>query len=232
MSSDQKSWWNWGVLFFTALGTIGAVLVALFQVCIRGWLADLRIELSTAPGEGEKAKVWLTPPGGKRETLSRWFHVKVENRRWKFVTATEVRLWMLELKIQNAAGDWTTDWMGELPFGWKDQIVKLPTLSMGQPDEADLCCVIKDYQGTGQHVLRLTPVIQKSPPQTEWAGACHIQVKFQARSVETVSNIIAIQIDWNGTWDDDDTRMRQQHLQVNQVPVPSRRTRSKASERP
>ena len=122
--------------------------------------------------------MWLTqPPGGARETLSRWFHVKVENRRRKFVTATEVRLWMIELKIPNAAGAWTTDWIGELPFVWKDQIVKLPTLSMGQPDKADLCCVIKDYQDTGQHILRLTPVLQKSPPQTEWAGAC------QGRSV-------------------------------------------------
>lgn len=224
MAPDTQFWFNWSVGFLTAAGTVGAVIAALFGEPIRRRLAppNLNIELSTAPGEGEKAATLLTYPTRAkpiqpRTTVSRWRHIKVENRRRGYTTATEVRVWMVELKVQNNAGSWDTQWIGELPFGWKDQQVKLPALSMGQPDEADLCCVIKDYTGVGKHALQLKPVIQKYPPQTEWNGECHIQVKFQARSTECTSNIITIQIDWDGTWDDDDARMKQHHLQIKPV---------------
>jgi hypothetical protein len=234
MNTNQQFWWNWAVSALTAAGTIGAawtaLFIALFGNALRQRLLPpkLFIKLSDAPGEGEKAKAFLSSgtetvsmggtivSGGPRETVSRWYHVKVENQRQAFVTATEVRLWMLELRVRNAAGDWITDWIGELPFAWKDQQVKLPGLQMGQPDEADLCHIVRDYFSDGKHLLQLSPAIAKQPPETEWSNDCHIQVKFQARSIEARSNIITVQIDWNGQWDHDDARMGQ-YVQVKEV---------------
>jgi hypothetical protein len=220
--TDAQFWWNWWVSCATAVGTIGAVVAALFGDPIRRKFAPprLQIRLSDNPAEGTKAltKLTVTVNGQpqERQTQSRWYHVRVENLRRHYTTATEVRLWLLELKIQDAGGSWRTEWIGELPMTWKDQIVKLPTLTMGQPDEADLCFVNKDdpVAGEGKHLLQLTTAIFKSPPPLQWTAACHIMVKLQARSIETASNIYAVEIHWDGQWDDDDTKMRNQHLAV------------------
>jgi hypothetical protein len=221
---DPNFWWNWLPSFFTAVGTVGAVVVALFGESLRRQFMPpkLLMRLSTRSGEGEKAATVITRPVGaggqltQAQTISRWYHVHVENQRWVTVPATEVQVWWVELKVRNVAGTWNRQWIGELPIQWKDQAVKLPALKLGRADEADLCCVVKDGLGPGKHVLRLQPLFQKYPPRTEWDADCHITVKLEARSAETSSNVVSIEIHWDGGWDDDDVRMRD-HLQIKQM---------------
>jgi hypothetical protein len=221
MAADTQFWLNWWVSFATAVGTVGAVLVALFSEPIRRrfFAPTLQISLSVNPGEGTKADTKVvTHVNGQlqeRVTHSRWFHVVVNNTRRQFTPAHEVRVWMLELAINDQNG-WRTLWIGELPMSWKDQLVKLPSLTIGHPDEADLCCLTKGADGGARHMLQLGAALWKSPPTLQWDGGCHIRVKLQARSIEVSSNVITVEIYWDGQWDDDDVRM-QPHLVVTQI---------------
>jgi hypothetical protein len=224
---DPNFWWNWWVQAAVAAGTIGAVVVALFSEPIRWWLG-LRPILQISPTqnaqEGTQARTVATEIVDgelkQRTTASRWYHIDVVNKRRDFATATQVRVWMIELAVfdPKVSGNWRTDWIGEMPMSWKDPYVKSPAITIGHPDVADLCSLTRGDAGQ-PHRLQLSAVILKYPPTLQWIGqSCHIRVKLQARSVETSSNVLTMQIWWDGQWHDDDIAM-QAHLTVTRVSV-------------
>lgn len=82
MVPTSEFWMSWIVQVAIAVGTISAVLVALFGGWLRGRLAPPRLTLRLENADGVKTPVSLTAPDGStRETMGRWYHVRVFNER-------------------------------------------------------------------------------------------------------------------------------------------------------
>ena len=205
MSPDQQFWWNWWVQAFTALGTIGAVLVALFGQRIKA-LFPPRLHISLPHPLGEWCPAEIPRPDGTRfRTDSRWFHIHVENQRRQLVPATAVQVFLQKIdEFDAAVGQWRVAWSAsEVPIGWKNQNVKPPALTIGRPDGCDLFSIIR----ADPPVLSLYPLVGVFSLNTEWRTACRLLLTLQARSVETDSNILQVEITWNGRWSDDPVQL-------------------------
>jgi hypothetical protein len=77
-----------------AVGTIGAVVVALFGGWLRARLVPPKLALRLVDDRGRETPVLLTAPNGDiRKTVGRWYHLRVVNeRRWSPVTEVQVFL--------------------------------------------------------------------------------------------------------------------------------------------
>ncbi len=219
MTPTCQFWWNWWVQLAVAIGTIGAVVVALFRDWFRVvlWPPKLSIELQDRLGEIANTEVTFQsgPTVVKLETVSRWYHIRVENRRhWSL--AREVRLLLLGYEEPDSLGQWQTKWSGAIPLKWQHQGIKPLAPTMGQPDNCDLCSVLKMPTSTGRpHRLELHPLIRALSMPTQWETSHTFAVTLQARSLEARSKLIRVEIAWDGQWDDDATKMSH-HLVVKQ----------------
>jgi hypothetical protein len=213
MTPTCQFWWNWVVQALIALGTIGAVLAALFGNWFRAVLAPpkLSISLKNEIGVLEKAAF----PDGK-VTDSRWYHIRIENlRRWS--PAREVQLLLLQFAEPDSAGHFQATWTtGDLPLQWKHQPIKPLRPTIGSPQDCDLCSVTKMPDGT--HQLALHPLIRPLALSTAWGSPCKFAVTLQACSLETESTLLRVEIAWDGQWADDATQMSR-HLVVKAAPT-------------
>ncbi len=211
MDSDSQFWWNWGVQFGIAAGTIGAVVLALFGDWIRSRLAPARLSLAYEnASKGVKTPVTLTSPDGSvRTEEGRYYYLRVHNaRRW--VPVTGVQVFLLRLEERDPAGRMQPAWIGEVPMRWRDQEVHPLARTIGAPAECDLCAVIKGKW------IELQTLIAPLALERQRRGACHIVLTLQARGVETDSNLLRIEIAWDGLWADDSEDMAR-HLVVTAV---------------
>lgn len=205
MTPDQQFWWNWWVYALTAVGTVGAVLVALFGQKIRALFPPLlRISVPNPLGEACPAEV-PQPDGTKFRTDSRWFHVEVENQRRNLVPATGVQVFLQKIdEFDSAVGQWRVAWSAsEIPIGWKNQNIKPPALTIGRPDGCDLFSIIR----ADPPVLSIHPLIGVFSLNTQWRAACRLLLTLQARSVEADSNILQVEITWNGRLSDNPVQL-------------------------
>jgi hypothetical protein len=208
MSDDCRFWWDWVLHALSALATFSAVVVALFKDPIRARFSKLSIGLKNP--EGEFNEMIIAESGERIE--SRWYHIKVRNPRRGF-TAKSVRPCLLRVEKTNAFGRYETTWTGEMPFLWKD--VGPITPDLGPEIDCDLCSVTYMLDGP---ILQLHPFIPKMSIPTLWR---HCQAKcaltFQARSLLIDSNLLRIEIVWNGQWARNTEEMAR-HLVVTELP--------------
>jgi hypothetical protein len=201
---ESEFWWNWSIAAVSALATLAAVIVALFGnwIVARLWppLLSIRLQDSTC-----KTVETLLEPG---ITLSRWCHIRVENRR-RWAPVTDVRVLLQRLERADAAGQLQTSWMGEVPLRWSHQSFKPPAIAIGRPEEADLISVTKN-PSSGPHILQLHPLFRSHSLQATWNSACKLAVTLQARGVEGDSNTLRVEIIWDGQWSDDAEQMKRQ----------------------
>jgi hypothetical protein len=189
MSPTCQFWWNWFVQALIAVGTIGAVIVALFGDWLRAVFAPPRLLIRLADPTGVIAQTELQVGGQKFQTESRWYHVRVQNlRRWS--PAREVRLFLLRYEEPDSLGQLQTKWTGAIPMKWRHQEIKELAPTLGPPDDADLCSVIKVPAATGlPHRLELHPLIRAISIPANWVSPCKFAVTLQARSLEVESNL-------------------------------------------
>jgi hypothetical protein len=98
--TGSQFWWTWTAEAATAIGTIGAVIVALFGGWLRAHLAAPRLEIRLGRGDkkGFRVPVLMSLDGKQIDTVGRWYHLCVENkRRWS--PAKDVRLLLLKLEF-------------------------------------------------------------------------------------------------------------------------------------
>jgi hypothetical protein len=188
MTPTWQFWLNWWVQLAVAIGTIGAVVVALFSDWFRVvlWPPRLSIWLHDPLGEITKTVVPL-PNGQQEETVSRWYHVRIENRRgWSL--AREVRLLLLRYEEPDRLGQFQTKWSGAIPLKWQHQEIKLLAPTMGPPDNADLCSVVRAPPSGSRprHWLQLHPLVRPlaMPPTMG-----DLQVRPYSSSVQPRSSI-------------------------------------------
>src|SRR5207247_343205 len=114
-------WMNWWVNLAIALGTLGAVFVALFGSWIRSKLFAPSLVLAIDNGRGDATPVTLTAPSGEsRVERARYYRLRVSNqKRWP--KATQVRIQLVRVEEPGPDGELQLKWTGEVPFEWTNQ---------------------------------------------------------------------------------------------------------------
>lgn len=183
----------------TAVGTVATVIVALFGDWLQAQLIPpkLLIGLKSEIGDIEKTETGLD---------SRYYRISVRNlRRWP--PAKEVELLLLRLADPP---DQPPKRIDSIPLQWTHQPIKplRPTIARSGDYECDLFSVTKMSDGKSQ--LQLHPLIQPFSLKTVWDAACKFTVTLQARSLQTESNLLSVQIAWNGQWTNDAVAIKAQ----------------------
>ncbi len=201
MTPVWQFWFNWVVQLAIAIGTLGAVIVALFGHWLRSHVAPPQLKLSLSDARGVRTPTTLIAPDGTtRQTESRWYHVRVENqRRWS--PATQVQVYLLRIEEPDASGQYKLTWVGEIPIKWRDQEVHALSRTIGYAADCDLCSVVKEKW------IEIHPLIPLIAIRAQRRGECHMILTLQARSIETDSSLLRVKIDWNGEWAEDSQEM-------------------------
>lgn len=208
MSPEGHFWISWTVQLAIAVGTLGAVIVALFGGWLRDKLAPPRLRLTLVDPRGVRSPATLKlPDGTSRETeRTRWYHLRVENdRRW--APATDVQVFLLRVEEPNAAGDYRITWTGEVPLRWRHQEFYPLVRKIGYGADCDLCSVVEEKW------VELHPLIAPRALKHQWREPFKIILSLEARSLERDSNSLRVHIAWDGRWSDDATVMAH-HLTV------------------
>jgi hypothetical protein len=195
-------WWNWWVQVAVAVGTIGAVLLALFGQAFRAKFFPPKLTLQLDQDSELSYE-------GEEKIPARYYHLRVANsRRWS--PTHEVRVVLLEYWEPGPDGRLQLAWQGDIPFGWRHQAVFPLLRTIGGKAYADLCSVRKDV------VLRIHVLIRPYNLKTERKEKSTLVLTLQARGVEADSNVLRIRIIWDGGWHDGEAEMRR-HLIVEEM---------------
>jgi hypothetical protein len=192
----------WAVQIAIAIGTVGAVIVALFGNWLRAWLLPHKLEIKVVDPRGHKIEATIrAPSGNERPEDSRWYHVRVENPNRRWLPVTQVQLFLLQVEELDAAGQFTTTWMGEVPLQWRYQELNPIHRTMGFPADCDLLSVVKNKW------VELRPLYAPKDLPHRWRQECKFAVTVHARGVEVDSNRLRVEVHWNGEWSDDAEEM-------------------------
>ena len=189
-------------MIFTAVGTVGAVVVALFGDWIRSCFFPPSLEIILLDPQGE-GPVPFQDPNGTVSSKVRWYHLQVRNpRRWLRLTEIDVRILRLEEWGADGGIGWVTKWKGEAPIRCRNQDHFPTRHTVGSPVDFDICRI----HDNGNLFLR--PIIQSAGLQIKWHGSFSLKLTFQAKSAEVDSRPIALKIQWNGQWHEGVTEMQ------------------------
>jgi len=192
MDATHQFWWNWWIQLAVAIGTIGAVILALF-VSLRKPKPQLKLKVLRAEGEPTRLN--------SGEDV-RFYHLHVWNER-RSIAATEVQVYLSRLDESGANGKLQKVWQGNVPLRWRDQEF-VPTLQkIGSAKDCDLCQIGR------QSGLSLMPLFVPNSLNSCRQGKCKLILFLQARSNEADSEVIRIAISWDGIWEDTDNAMKQ-----------------------
>jgi hypothetical protein len=171
----------------------------------------LSLALRLKDGRGSKTPVTITDPekGTKRETEGRWYHIEVSNKsRWS--PAREVQVFLLRVEEPDAAGQDRITWLGDVPMRWRHQEIRPVALTIGPTTDCDLCSVVQEKW------VELWPLIIPHSLNARRREPCKFSVTLQARGIESDSNLLRVQIAWDGEWSDDADEMAR-HMVVREV---------------
>ena len=201
--SAAQFWWNWWVTFAVAIGTLGAVIVALFGQAFRAkfFPPQLTVELWNPDGEATKELRQDSTMGPVR-----YYHLRVANaRRWS--PANGVHVALLQLEELGPDGRLQVKWRGDVPFSWRHQQLFPISRTIGAQADIDLCSV------TEAGVLQLHLLLQPLNLQWARARASTMVLSVQARGDQADSPVLRVKIAWDGHWHQGTAEMRQ-HLVV------------------
>jgi hypothetical protein len=195
-------WTDWTVKALGTLATFLAVFVALFGSWLRNWIAPPQLNIGLVSSEGYPSTLVVYDNTGTKqhETPGFWYHVRVSNRtRWNPVT--ELHIFLLLVEEEDAARDFQRVWAGHAALAWRHEANPLPK-KIGYAAECDLCHILKDPLQ-----LRLSPIVRGQVPEV-YTQACRIRLTLQARGLEADSDLLGIEIFWEGQWSDDRIEMK------------------------
>jgi hypothetical protein len=208
VTSDQQFWWNWWVNFGIALATLAAVLVALFGQKWQARLLPPRLKLTLGRKEGEKTQLRNQGDGALVDDV-RYYYLRVSNeRRWS--PAEGVQVYLSRIEEPDASGDLQVVWVGDIPIRWRDQEFVPLLRTIGSAADCDLCRVGKTSG------FALMPLIVPHNLNAHRNKPFKLVASLQARSNQVDSEIMRIQISWDGLWEDGDVEMLR-HQVINEL---------------
>lgn len=190
MTSGEQFWLTWGVELANAIGTIGATVVALY-LASRSYTPRLMFELQSE---------W-----DDQQEVHRC-HLRVSNSERRAI-AEDVQMHLVSFEETDISGEIQSCWNGDLPFRWSGGGSSEDYQVIGSPKRCDLCIVWKSEAMTIHPLRQLTSF--------EWTkkGQLACLLSVQARSVTADSEVIRIEIEWDGKWAQGNTEM-QKHLVI------------------
>ncbi len=203
-------WWNWWVKFAVAIGTIGAVAVALFGQAFRAKFFPAKLSLRLADGNGEATRVRMA---GGQDEQARYYHLRVSNsRRWS--PAKEIQIVLLQVEEPGPSGALEVIWRGDIPISWRHQQLFPVARTIGAEAYADLCSV-----GEGGW-LRLHLLLTPFNLEVSRQSASTLVLTLQARGSEVDSPVVRIRLAWDGRWHPGEVEMRR-HMVVESIDGPA-----------
>ncbi len=206
LSSVLQFWMNWWVQLAVAVGTVGAVLVALFGQGFRAKYFPPKLSLTIPDPGGEKTIVRVVSgqiPEGRPED-ARYYRIRVSNRR-RWSPANQVQVVLLRVEEPAADGQFAVSWAGDLPLTWTHQQLFPPLRTIGPDSQVDLCSVVKDKW------LALHPLIAPYNLNVQRRDPAKLILWVQAKSNECDSPVLRVHIAWDGGWHDGAQEMKR-HL--------------------
>lgn len=197
-----------------AFGTLLAVIVALFGDWIRSRLFSPKLKLSLLNKEGIKSPVtlsWQDSNGvpHSREGIARYYHLKLRNKvRWPVATNTQVFL----KRIEELGPDreYHITWSSDIPMNWRHQEIFPVARTFGPDADCDLASVVEEKW------LELHTLIKPLVLKARYREPVDIIVTLQAKSEQGESNILRINLAWDGKWSEDEKEMMR-HLVVKEL---------------
>ena len=215
LSSTSQFWMSWWVQLAVAIGTVGAVIVALFGP-FRAKFFPPQLSIVLADPEGELTQVrlaWMeNDVEQERPEDARYYHVRVSNsRRWS--PAHQAQVFLIQVEEPAADGQFAVSWAGDLPLNWKHQQLFPLLRTVGPTSEADLCSVVKDKW------LQLHPLIVPNNLEAKRREPTKLILSVQAKSNECDSRVLRVKVAWDGDWHEGAQEMRR-HLVIETVDEP------------
>jgi hypothetical protein len=213
VSNAAQFWMSWGAQIAVAIGTVGAVLVALFGQGFRAKFFPPQLSLTLADPYGEKTKVRLTwvenDVEKERWEDARYYRLCVSNdRRWS--PANQVQVALMRVEELTAGGALAVSWAGDVPLTWKHQQLYPVLRTVGPASDVDLCTVVKGKW------LQLHPLIVAHSLAVVRRGPTKLVLSVQAQSNECESNVLRVAVSWDGNWHDGAQEMTR-HLTIKVV---------------
>ena len=211
MCIHNQEWWNFGASLLTALATIAAVIVALFKDEIRNYLFPVLLKIHLKNDTGELTKVDFKLPDASTGSLTpqsidaRYYHLLVSNESNQR-TANQTQVFLKKVEERGSGGRFIPLWEGEVPIEWDHQSIYPHARNIGQPIYCDLCSVLKSG------ILQLHPLIIPNNLKATYNTETVIRLIFQAKCNEGVSEMVKIQIAWDGKWNDGDIEMKKHFI--------------------
>jgi hypothetical protein len=139
----------------------------------------------------------------ERRIATRYYHIQLSNqRRYRFPAAHQAQIMIIRLEILGPDQQPQGVWQQPLPLRWRYQETDPNTArTVGPAVEADLFYV------TEKSSLHLAPMILPSNFPGSYETAVRLWVTLQARSLETESKPIRVQIAWDGQWERGEAEM-------------------------
>jgi hypothetical protein len=118
--ADPEWYYRWSLIWsaFGAVGTIGAVVLALFGEWIRRKLFPPQLKIALLNREGEK--ISITTGNSQFLDESRYYHLIVSNSRRAF-PATDLDVRLIRIGEPAPGGELRTVWTGDVPIHCRNQ---------------------------------------------------------------------------------------------------------------
>jgi hypothetical protein len=117
---------------------------------------------------------------------------------------------LAEVQAPDASGEFKPVWDGYAKLGWTHESNPEPK-NIGYHAECDLCYILDDPREMG-----LSPIIKGQITPSTFKGPLKLAVTLQARGIEAESNMLRLEISWNGEWSNDIAQMKR-HFVVRPV---------------
>jgi hypothetical protein len=195
--TDCQFFWYMVVNGLVALGTIGAVIVALFGKKF----APPELEITLANPFGEFTK-WEKE--GKTH-CSRFYQARVVNkRRWS--PGTNLSLNLIAVEEERSDHTLSDEWQGDVQIKWKHPHHYPQPNNIGKPVDYDLVSV------DAEHFVSLHPIAAASSLNRVRKEKFRIRVWLQARTTEADSPVTKFDISWDGTWAETTEEMKKHFI--------------------
>lgn len=206
--------WSLVISGAAAVGTLSAATIALFGHVIRPGIFPprLSVRLSSTSGVAVDATLTDQTTGATRVEKARYHHVTVSNaRRWS--PATNVQVFLLRVEQLGPDGNFQNAWVGDTPLEWRFPQQNPLTKAVGPEAVCDLCSVIR-----GKWLRICVSIVAHESMFTRLPhnGPIRRRITVQARSIEVDSELVTLDISWDGNWADGDMEM-QRHLKVSEI---------------
>ncbi len=184
----------------TAIGTLLAVVVALFGKDIRRLWAGPKLSLRLFDSKGEIIKL-------NNGDSALFFHLIAENKKVDVANNALVFLTRID---ENWEGGKRNLWAGEVPLRWKyAEMFPFQARILGAEQQSDLFLV-------NQNGLMIMTVFKPNNLQIVWEKSCNIYLTAIVKSDQANSKPLNLHIVWDGEWIDSPEEMKK-HLSVETV---------------